>query len=212
MITPAAIDRTPMTLNQSPARWRRPCAAVLATLLTAAASLGHAKAPPQTTAWRCDTDAGVVYSDRACAPGAQAGRKVEAVINVVRADPAGAGAGTAPGAKRRDAAPPRAGGMVVVGRPGAATEPKNKANSPQDTAKKPKPLRNPKAVAAFRKLKPCPSTRKTQGACPGYEIDHIVPLAAGGADAPHNMQWLTRQQHRAKTKREREACVYGCRP
>jgi 5-methylcytosine-specific restriction endonuclease McrA len=167
MITPAAIDRTPMALNQSPARWRRPCAAVLATLLTAAASLGHAKAPPQTTAWRCDTDAGVVYSDRACAPGAQAGRKVEAVINVVRA---------------------------------------------HGTAKKPKPLRNPKAVASFRKLKPCPSTRKTQGACPGYEIDHIVPLAAGGADAPHNMQWLTRQQHRAKTKREREACVYGCRP
>jgi 5-methylcytosine-specific restriction endonuclease McrA len=67
-------------------------------------------------------------------------------------------------------------------------------------------------LAAFRKLKPCPATGRKKGACPGYEIDHVVPLAAGGADAPHNMQWLTRKQHREKTRRERQACVYGCRP
>ena len=28
---------------------------------------------------------------------------------------------------------------------------------------------------------------------PGYEVDHIVPLARGGADTPANMQWLTIQ-------------------
>ncbi len=28
---------------------------------------------------------------------------------------------------------------------------------------------------------------------PGYEVDHIVHLARGGADTPANMQWLTIQ-------------------
>lgn len=30
---------------------------------------------------------------------------------------------------------------------------------------------------------------------PGYEVDHIVPLCAGGADRPENMQLLTKRQH-----------------
>jgi hypothetical protein len=29
------------------------------------------------------------------------------------------------------------------------------------------------------------------GPCHGYVIDHIVPLACKGADAPSNMQWQT---------------------
>jgi hypothetical protein len=32
--------------------------------------------------------------------------------------------------------------------------------------------------------------------------DPIVPLSKGGWDDPSNMQWLPRDQHRAKTKRE----------
>jgi len=35
---------------------------------------------------------------------------------------------------------------------------------------------------------------------PGYEMDHIIPLYAGGRDDPSNMQLLTTSQHRAKTK------------
>jgi 5-methylcytosine-specific restriction endonuclease McrA len=95
-------------------------------------------------------------------------------------------------------------------KPVAATSTTDKAK-PKATVK-PKPKRDPRARAAFRRLKPCPATGQKKGACPGYEIDHVVPLAAGGADAPHNMQWLTRKQHREKTRRERQACVYGCRP
>src|SRR5690348_13699745 len=28
---------------------------------------------------------------------------------------------------------------------------------------------------------------------PGYVVDHIVPLKRGGADAPYNMQWQTKE-------------------
>lgn len=41
---------------------------------------------------------------------------------------------------------------------------------------------------------------------PGYVIDHIVPLACGGADAPSNMQWQTAADGKAKDKTERKGC------
>jgi hypothetical protein len=41
---------------------------------------------------------------------------------------------------------------------------------------------------------------------PGYVIDHIVPLACGGADAPSNMQWQTIAERKAKDRTERVGC------
>jgi hypothetical protein len=41
---------------------------------------------------------------------------------------------------------------------------------------------------------------------PGYVIDHIVPLACGGADSPSNMQWQTAAEATAKDKLERKGC------
>ena len=41
---------------------------------------------------------------------------------------------------------------------------------------------------------------------PGYVIDHIVPLACGGADAPTNMQWQTLAEAKAKDRVERKGC------
>jgi 5-methylcytosine-specific restriction endonuclease McrA len=46
---------------------------------------------------------------------------------------------------------------------------------------------------------------------PGYIIDHIVPLACGGADAPSNMQWQTRAAAKAKDRTERVGCSSGRR-
>ena len=37
---------------------------------------------------------------------------------------------------------------------------------------------------------------------PGYEVDHTVPLAAGGPDTPANMELLTKSAHAAKTAAE----------
>jgi hypothetical protein len=38
---------------------------------------------------------------------------------------------------------------------------------------------------------------------PGYVIDHVVPLANGGRDAPSNMQWQTKAEAKAKDRYER---------
>ena len=63
--------------------------------------------------------------------------------------------------------------------------------------------RSSTAISDFKQSNPCPSTGRMYGRCPGYQIDHRHPLAAGGADRPSNMQWLSTRQHRAKTANER---------
>jgi Ni/Co efflux regulator RcnB len=62
--------------------------------------------------------------------------------------------------------------------------------------------RNPAARRAFQRGNPCPATGRTSGACPGYVVDHIVPLKRGGADEPGNMQWQTVADAKAKDRIE----------
>lgn len=45
-------------------------------------------------------------------------------------------------------------------------------------------------LGVFKKQHPCPLTGKPDGACPGWAVNHVVPLAVGGCDAVWNMQWL----------------------
>lgn len=42
---------------------------------------------------------------------------------------------------------------------------------------------------------------------PGHVVDHVVPLACGGADAPSNMQWQTTEAAKAKDQVERQGCA-----
>jgi hypothetical protein len=58
----------------------------------------------------------------------------------------------------------------------------------------------------FQRAHPCPATGRSSGACPGYVVDHVKPLACGGADGPSNMQWETVQEGKAKDKWERNGC------
>lgn len=37
-------------------------------------------------------------------------------------------------------------------------------------------------VRAFRAEHPCPATGQVRGVCPGYHVDHIIALCAGGPD------------------------------
>ena len=66
--------------------------------------------------------------------------------------------------------------------------------------------RSEEAKNSFKHSHPCPSTGKSSGACPGYVVDHVKPLACGGADAPSNMQWQTVAAGKAKDKVERKGC------
>ncbi len=61
-------------------------------------------------------------------------------------------------------------------------------------------------VIKFNKANPCPVNGATAGSCPGYVVDHIVPLCACGLDRPSNMQWQTVTAAKAKDRLERQQC------
>ena len=66
--------------------------------------------------------------------------------------------------------------------------------------------RDPVVRAEFQRQNPCPSTGKTSGACPGWQRDHRIPLRFYGPDAIWNIQWLTLDQHREKTRLDVKVC------
>jgi hypothetical protein len=60
--------------------------------------------------------------------------------------------------------------------------------------------------AAFKREHPCPATGLRRGPCPGYVIDHVQPLCAGGPDKRANMQWQTVPDGLRKDAAERRLC------
>jgi hypothetical protein len=66
--------------------------------------------------------------------------------------------------------------------------------------------RSQSARLAFVRQTACPATGLHKLPCKGYVIDHVIPLACGGADAPSNMQWQTVADGKAKDKVERIGC------
>jgi len=68
-------------------------------------------------------------------------------------------------------------------------------------------VRSASARRQFEASRPCPATGRTTGACPGYVVDHIKPLACGGADSPSNMQWQTVTAAKEKDRWERTGCA-----
>lgn len=60
--------------------------------------------------------------------------------------------------------------------------------------------------AEFQRHTPCPSTGAPRGRCPGYVVDHITPLCAGGADHPGNLQWQTVHAAKLKDRQEHRLC------
>lgn len=70
------------------------------------------------------------------------------------------------------------------------------------------PHRSHAVRAEFQRAHPCPANGNAHGPCPGYVVDHVRPLACGGADHPANLQWQRAAEASAKDKWERR----GCRP
>lgn len=62
--------------------------------------------------------------------------------------------------------------------------------------------RSTAAKNEFKRTHPCPINGARRGPCPGYVIDHIVPLKRGGPDTPANMQWQTKEDAKAKDRWE----------
>ena len=73
---------------------------------------------------------------------------------------------------------------------------------PRNTIRR-KSKRNYAIRNRFRRMTGHPKGR------PGYEVDHITPLCAGGADATYNMQWLSVSAHKHKTRNDVRRCRRG---
>ncbi len=67
-------------------------------------------------------------------------------------------------------------------------------------------VRHRAPVREFRQSNPCPSTGLTDGKCPGFVVDHVVPLCFGGPDTADNLQWQELQLSYRKDVFERAAC------
>ena len=50
--------------------------------------------------------------------------------------------------------------------------------------------RSSTVLTHFKRIHPCPSTGLRTGSCPGWSMDHIIPMAVGGCDTVWNLQWL----------------------
>lgn len=59
--------------------------------------------------------------------------------------------------------------------------------------------RSATAVREYRAAHACPTTARHRGPCPGFQVDHVRALCAGGEDLATNMQWLSLEDHRWKT-------------
>lgn len=58
----------------------------------------------------------------------------------------------------------------------------------------------------FQRQHPCPATGSPRGPCPGWIVDHVTPLCAGGPDEVTNMQWQTTEDAKDKDREERRQC------
>lgn len=82
-----------------------------------------------------------------------------------------------------------AGPLPPPGSPGAPASPRYCGEPARDSAGRIK--RSQAQLRRFAAMEPCPANVDPADlSCPGWAIDHIWPLASGGCDAPHNMQWL----------------------
>jgi len=54
-------------------------------------------------------------------------------------------------------------------------------------------------IREFRSAHACPATGWAGGRCDGWQVDHIIPLCAGGPDELENLQWISYEDHKWKT-------------
>ena len=50
--------------------------------------------------------------------------------------------------------------------------------------------RSSTVLRRFAEVFPCPSTLQPVTSCPGWQVNHTIPLASGGCDSQINLNWL----------------------
>ena len=78
--------------------------------------------------------------------------------------------------------------MPSPGEPGAPADPRYCGEPARDARGVIK--RSQAVLKRFTAVFPCPATLTPSTACEGWAINHIIPLASGGCDAPVNLVWL----------------------
>lgn len=78
--------------------------------------------------------------------------------------------------------------LPSAGEPGAVNDPRYCGEPARDKSGKIK--RSQTVLKNFTAVFPCPSTLQNTSSCPGWAIDHTIPLASGGCDSPANLTWL----------------------
>lgn len=78
--------------------------------------------------------------------------------------------------------------LPAPGTPGAPNDPRYCGEPKRD--KHGTIIRSRAVLRQFARVFPCPANLKPVPSCPGWAIDHVVSLAAGGCDSQSNLQWL----------------------
>jgi hypothetical protein len=78
--------------------------------------------------------------------------------------------------------------LPAPGEPGAPKDPRYCGEPARD--KHGRILRSRAVLREFAKVFPCPATLEAVPHCPGWALDHTIPLAGGGCDSIANLTWL----------------------
>jgi len=78
--------------------------------------------------------------------------------------------------------------LPAKGEPGAIDDPRY-CGEPERAADG-RIKRSQTVLRNFALVFPCPRTLMPTTACPGWAIDHVIPLASGGCDSQINLHWL----------------------
>lgn len=78
--------------------------------------------------------------------------------------------------------------LPAPGQPGAVDDPRYCGEPARD--KRGVIKRSRVVLRQFARVFPCPATLEPTPSCPGWAIDHTIPLASGGCDTVANLSWL----------------------
>lgn len=78
--------------------------------------------------------------------------------------------------------------LPAPGTPGAPNDPRYCGEPKRD--KHGVIIRSRKVLRDYTRVFPCPANLKPTASCPGWALNHYIPLASGGCDSAANLNWI----------------------